>query len=185
MEKTNGRILTLFGGSFKPPTAGHFNIVKWASDTLNPNEEFKLFVGAGKRGSVSQTTSISIWKIYKKYLNPKVIIVPTNSPIRDIIEVAKKNPNDRINMVIGYRLGNQKDLLDLDIRTRDLPSNITVLVHTSRDIDSGTKARAAFKISKEHLRKYLPEQLSTEDVTKIFNLLNNNIREKLNTTTWT
>jgi len=175
MEKTNGRILTLFGGSFKPPTAGHFNIVKWASDTLHPNEEFKLLVGAGKRGSVSQTTSISIWEIYKKYLNPKVVIVPTDSPIRDIIEVAKKNPNDRVNMVIGYRLGNQKDLLDLDIRTRNLPLNITVLVHTSRDIDSGSKAREAFKVSKEHLKQYLPEQLSSEDVTKIFNLLNNNL----------
>lgn len=179
MTKTFDKILTLFGGAFKPPTRGHFNIVKWSSDTLHSNEEYKLYVGEGHRDGVDQQKSILIWNIYKKYLNPAVTIVPSKSPIREIVNVAKKNPNDRINMVIGYRLGNKKDLFDLEKRTSNLPPNVTVLVHTSRDgVDSGSLARKAFKKSKNELKKYLPTQLNDLEITEIFDILKNDTIKK-------
>tara|TARA_R110000824_G_scaffold9800_8_gene43353 strand:- start:5726 stop:6280 length:555 start_codon:yes stop_codon:yes gene_type:complete len=181
----NTETLTLFGGAFKPPTRGHFNIVKWVLDN-NPNtKEVRVYVGEGERGGVSQSQSIFIWNIYKKYLHPKVTIIPIKAPIREIHKIAMENPNQKINMVIGYRLDNEKDLMDVGKRTKNLPLNVDVSIHTSRDEGlSGTQARKSFRESKESLIKCLPKELSDTEVSSIFNLLNNKMPQKIDNKIW-
>jgi len=181
----NSETLTLFGGAFKPPTRGHFNIVKWALTNNPDTKEVRVYVGSGERDGVTQNQSIFIWNIYKKYLDPKVKIIAIQAPIREIHKIARENPNQKINMVIGYRLDNEKDLMDVGKRTKNLPLNVKVSIHTSRDEGlSGTQARKSFRDSKEALIKCLPKELSESEVSSIFNLLNNKMPQKIDNKIW-
>lgn len=180
-EKT----LTVFGGAFKPPTRGHFNIVKWALTNNPDTKEVRVYVGGGERDGVTQIQSIFIWNVYRKYLDPKVKIIPIEAPIKEIYKIARKNPKQKINMIIGYRLDNKKDLGDVWRRTKDLPLNVDVQIHTSRDEGlSGTQARNAFRDSKELFIKSLPKELSDIEVSNIFNLLNNKTTPKIDNKIW-
>jgi len=40
-----GRVLAAYGGGFKPPTAGHFEIVKKALSNFPEIDEFIVYVG--------------------------------------------------------------------------------------------------------------------------------------------
>ena len=55
-----------------------------------------------------------MWEIYQNYLANKVIIKPSQSPIGDILRLAKDNPQDEIYFVIGFREGNDDDMKDID-----------------------------------------------------------------------
>jgi cytidyltransferase-like protein len=83
------KIIALYGGSFKPPTKGHFNVVKETLQKYPEIDELIVYVGSGERDGVTQEESVKIWEIYKNYLSPKVIIEPTISPIKTILDYSK------------------------------------------------------------------------------------------------
>ncbi len=114
-----GKILAAYGGGFKPPTAGHFEIVQRALNEFPEIDEFTVFVGGKVRDGIEQTESVLVWDIYKRYLANKVKIEPVAVPIREIFRLAKNNPQDTIYFVIGYREGRQDELDDVAARTGD------------------------------------------------------------------
>ena len=67
-ESSNKKIIGMFGGGFKPPTAGHLEVVKKALQENPEMDELIVLVGSGVRNSISQEESLAIWNIYKKYL---------------------------------------------------------------------------------------------------------------------
>ena len=62
------KIVALYGGGFKPPTKGHFEVVKKTLEDHPEIDKFYIVVGSGLRNNISQDESTSIWEIYKKYL---------------------------------------------------------------------------------------------------------------------
>jgi nicotinamide mononucleotide adenylyltransferase len=68
MSKT----IALYGGGFKPPTLGHFEVVKRALAENPEIDEFIIYVGAKERNGITQAESIIIWEIYQTYLPMKV-----------------------------------------------------------------------------------------------------------------
>ena len=100
-----GKILAAYGGGFKPPTGGHFEIVKRALQDFPEIDEFTVFVGGKVRDGIEQEEAVLVWDIYKNYLANKVKIEPVKSPIGEILRLAKNNPQDLIYFVIGYRDG--------------------------------------------------------------------------------
>ena len=76
------KTVAIFGGGFKPPTKGHFGVVKLALDRYPEIDELKIFVGGGIRDGITQEESIKIWDIYKKYLSPKVDVEPSIAPVK-------------------------------------------------------------------------------------------------------
>ena len=98
-----GKIIAAYGGGFKPPTKGHFEVVKKAIENNPEIDEFIIYVGGKERNGVSQAESILIWDIYSKYLPMKVKIEPAQSPIGDVIRLGKNNPEDEVYFVRGER----------------------------------------------------------------------------------
>jgi len=112
-----GQFIAAFGGGFKPPTFGHFWVVKEALKQFPEIEKFIIFVGSRVRDGITQEQSIKIWDIYKKYLNLQNIeIKPSNSPVRDILSLGE-NQEDTIYFVIGQREDNENDTYDINKRT--------------------------------------------------------------------
>ena len=104
-----GKLIAAYGGGFKPPTAGHFEVVKKALSDFPEIEEFTVYVGGGERGGINQAQAILIWEIYQTYLPMKVKIEPSKAPIGDIIRLGKNNLQDEVYFVIGARDGDEGD----------------------------------------------------------------------------
>ena len=61
-------IVGMYGGGFKPPTVGHLEVVKRALDENPELDKLIVLVGSGERDSITQEESLTIWRIYQKYL---------------------------------------------------------------------------------------------------------------------
>ena len=75
MEVDDTKIVALYGGGFKPPIRGHFNVVKQALAEYPEIDEFRIFVGGLERDGIDQTESLLIWDIYKNYLPHLIYLI--------------------------------------------------------------------------------------------------------------
>jgi len=175
------KTLAVYGGGFKPPTKGHFEVVKQALDENPEIDEFLIYVGKKDREGVTQEDSMKIWGIYRNYLPNKVKIrEATKPPIQEIYNIAKNNPQDEILWIIGARDGNEEDFQDIASRTKSITKypNIELRTIVTKGGVSGTAARNASKVSPEKLNQYLPDFLSVQEKNNIFVILSNEISEK-------
>jgi hypothetical protein len=160
LEEDSKKTVALYAGGFKPPTKGHFEVVKKAL-TENPNiDEFIIFIGSGIRDGIGQSESLQIWELYKKYLPFKVRLEPVKAPIKSVLNYAKENPTETILWVLGAREDNPEDWADLASRTRSLDKypNMQLRVIQTKGGVSGTAARKAIKTnSKEQFFNLIPD----------------------------
>ena len=167
--------IAIFGGGFKPPTKGHFEVAKLALERHPYLDELIISVGTGVRNGVTQAQSLAIWEIYKNYLpdsNKVIIMASPSSPIRDVKKLAENNPEDNIIWILGTREGNAEDEKDVISRTANVDKypNLTVDVITTPGEVSGTKARQALNISKEDFFEFLPDEVKDEK-EGVYNIL--------------
>ena len=166
------KTIAAYGGGFKPPTRGHFEIVKNALQEFPEIDEFIIYVGSKERDGIDQAEAILIWEIYENYLPNKVQIKAAQSPIGDILRLAKDNPQDEIYFVIGYREGRDDDMKDVASRTSNLEEkypNIEVKVMPTFDATmSGTNARKAIN-NEEDFIKFLPFEV--KEKSQIWNIV--------------
>jgi len=166
------KTIAAYGGGFKPPTRGHFEIVKNALQEFPEIDEFIIYVGSKERDGIDQAEAILIWEIYENYLPNKVQVKAAQSPIGDILRLAKDNPQDEIYFVIGYREGRDDDMKDVAARTSNLEKkypNIEVKVMPTFDPNmSGTNARKAIN-DEEDFIKFLPFEV--KEKSQIWNIV--------------
>ena len=174
------RTVAVYGGGFKPPTAGHFEVVETAIEK-NPNiDKFIILIGGKERDGVTPEESILIWEIYKQYLPINVEIeLSSKPPIQAVYNYAKEHPEEDVIFVIGAREGNEDDFADIAKRTKSVNNypNLRVETVVTQGGASGTAARNAAKVSAEKLRPLLPKQLKDEEVEEIYGYLVDIIQE--------
>jgi len=172
------KVTAVFGGGFKPPTKGHFDIVKKALDDHKEIDKFIIYVGGGVRDGITQEQAIQIWQMYKEILGDKVEIIPSKNPIGDVKRYPKNNKKEKVYFVIGAREGREDDLADVAQRTAGVeekyPNTEVKLITTPDGGMSGTNARKALKSgNKEEFFTYLPEKVPASEKESIWDLLNN------------
>ena len=181
LNEGKGKVIAAYGGGFKPPTAGHFEVVKKALEENPEIEELTIFVGGGERDGLTQAEAILIWEIFQSYLPMKVNIQPSKAPIGDVIRLGKNNLQDTVYFVIGGREGRDDDAEDIASRTKGIEEkypNMKVKVVTTPDGGmSGTNARQAAKVSYEEFEKYIPGKLSDEEKEMVYNIVSPSIKE--------
>jgi len=174
------KVTAVYGGGFKPPIKGHFNLVKTALKDLPEIDDFIIYVGGGVRDGITQEQSMAIWGVYQEVLGPKVQIEPSAQPIRDVMRYAKDHPNEKVYFVIGYREGREDDLQDIASRTKGVEEkypNLEVKVISTPDPEvSGTNARkAASKGDKEKFITFLPDEVPPSEKEEIYNIVDKSI----------
>ena len=176
-----GKVIAAYGGGFKPPTAGHFQIVKNALADFPEIDEFIVYVGSKVRDGIDQAEAILVWEIYQNYLANKVDIQPSTSPIGDILRLAKNNPQDKIYFILGYRDGKDDDMEDIDARTKGIKEkypNLIIKTLSTSDINmSGTNARKAIG-NEEEFVKFLPTEV--KEKSEIWNIIRPVTTESIN-----
>jgi proteasome assembly chaperone (PAC2) family protein len=182
-EEEKKKVVAVYGGGFKPPTSGHFEVAQQALKENPDIDEFIIYIGGKERNGISPDESILIWDIYKQYLPYKVEVKYTSvPPIKSIYNYAKEHPNEEVLFIIGAREGNEEDFKDIASRTTSLDKypnlNLRTIVTTGGV--SGTAARNASKISLEKFKRFVPSELSDEEVEQVFNIVADKIQEVLN-----
>jgi len=175
----------LYGGGFKPPTKGHFEVVQKILDEYPDLDILMVLVGKGIRNSISQDESMLIWDIYQRYLPFKIKITPVSSPIGEIYSLAKGNLEDEFIWFLGERQGKEEDVKDIEIRTKHLTNkkenypNLTTAVISTKDTNiSGTQARKYLKNQdKTGFFSLLPDSLSNGEKDEVYNILSPSIEE--------
>ena len=183
LEADNKKITAIYGGGFKPPTKGHFDVVQKAAEQNPEIDEFIIYVGGGVRDGIAQAESIMIWELYKKYLPLKVRVEPVKTPVGDILRYAKEHPEEEVLWVIGARENNPEDFMDISSRTRTMekyPNLKLRVIQTSGGV-SGTAARKAVKDNnKEQFFHLIPDIEEKEQVWDIVSpLIKENIFKDL------
>jgi hypothetical protein len=179
-EEEKKQTTAVYAGGFKPPTSGHFEVVKQALKENPEIDEFIIFVGAKERNGISQTESLLIWEIYNNYLPFKVKIEPTSiPPIKAVYDFAKNHPTREVLWVIGAREGNEEDFKDITSRTSSISKypNLELRTIVTAGGVSGTAARNAAKVSQEKFEKFLPGMLNPEERTEVYNIVADKITE--------
>jgi hypothetical protein len=183
-EEEKKQITALYAGGFKPPTAGHFEVVKEALKQNPEIDEFIIFIGAKERDGISQDESLLIWEIYNKYLPFKVKIEPSSvPPVKAVYDFAKNHPTREVLWILGAREENEQDFIDLSSRTKSITNypNIEVRTIITKDGVSGTAARNASKVSFEKFEPFLPSVLTPEEKQEVYKIVSNKIQENIYT----
>jgi len=179
-EQEKKKVVAVYGGGFKPPTSGHFEVAKQALKENPEIDEFIIYIGGKERNGISPDESILIWDIYKQYLPYKVEIKYTSvPPIKSIYNYAKEHPNEEVLFIIGAREGNEEDFKDIASRTTSLDKypNLNLRTIVTQGGVSGTAARNASKISLDKFKPFVPTELSDEEVEQVFNIVADKIQE--------
>ena len=182
--ENESQVTALYGGGFKPPTKGHFEVVE---KTLRDHPEitkFYIVIGSGVRNNITQDESYSIWNIYKQYLPSQVEIVTSQSPLKYIKDYLEENLDIKTYAILGTREGNEGDIEDF-VKRKDFfekyGENVEVLNIVTGDGISGTNARKAATQSKEEFFKYIPTQLTDKEKNTVFGYVASVIKENLET----
>ena len=176
------KTVAVYGGGFKPPTKGHFEVVKQSIDENPEIDEYIIYVGRAERDGITLEDSLKVWDIYKNYLPSKVRIEKSiQPPIKSIYDYAKEHPQDEVLWVIGAREENEADFSDIASRTKSITKypNLELRTIVTKGGISGTAARNAAKVSPEKLNDFLPDFLSSQEKNDIFAILSNKVSEKL------
>jgi hypothetical protein len=187
-EEEKKQTTALYAGGFKPPTAGHFEVVKEALRQNPEIEEFIIFVGSKERDGVSQDESLLIWEIYNKYLPFKVKIEPSSvPPVKAVYEFSKNHPTREILWILGAREDNEQDFTDIGSRTKSITNypNIEARTIITKGGVSGTAARNASKISLEKFEPFLPSVLTPEEKQEVYQIVSGKIQENIQSLKYT
>jgi len=179
-EEENKQTTAVYAGGFKPPTSGHFEVVKEALEENPEIDEFIIFVGSKERNGITQAESVLIWEIYNNYLPLKVKIVPTSKPpIQAVYNFSKDHPTREVLWVIGAREGNEEDFKDITSRTKSISNypNLELRTIITAGGVSGTAARNAAKVSFEKFKKFAPDVLSDDEKYEVYELVSGKVAE--------
>jgi nicotinic acid mononucleotide adenylyltransferase len=166
--------IALIPGGFKPPTIGHFHVV----DEISKRPEIDkiiVLIGQGSRDNINSEQSLSIWNIYKKYLkqNIEIYISKNPSPVKDVLDTIKNNPDNFYYPVVGYRNeDDEKDLNRFNSLSKNGIENFKTIVIKGEPGVSGTKARKEISDNNfEGFQKYIPIELNMEERKRIWSIL--------------
>ena len=174
VEQIEGKTTAVYAGGFKPPTRGHFEVVQQALEQNPEIDEFIIFVGEKPRDGITQSQSVLIWEIYKRYLPFKVTIIPTKvAPIRAVYDYAKEHPQDEVLWVIGAREGNEEDFKDLASRTKSIDKypNLELRTIVTSNGVSGTAARNALQVDDNKFLSFLPNDLDDLEKQEVLDIV--------------
>jgi len=181
-EQEYKKTVAVYGGGFKPPTKGHFTVVKQAIEDNPDIDEFVINIGGKERDGVTPEEAIQIWDIYKQYLPISANIniqYSSTPPIKATYDYAKNHPDEEVLFIIGAREGNDDDFKDIASRTKSLDKypNLNLRTIVTQGGVSGTAARNAGKISSEKLRRFLPDELKDEEAEEIYQMVSDKVTE--------
>ena len=159
--------VALIGGGFRPPTKGHYKMIKRAENIPNIDEVI-VFISPKSRDNITAENSKSILEVYGFSDKVKFKIAKV-SPIAEIYNYIKQNPEQKISWILGYR--DIDDNKDIEKRTKDIkehfPKVKIVKVKGSKYV-RGTYMRQAIESNNiKQFYKFIPSHIEKDKVWEL------------------
>ena len=167
--------IALIPGGFKPPTAGHFNLIKEVAADASI-DEVQVIISPKERNGITVDQASNVYDLYKTYLpsKVKVIVGKENAPVLDCFRIIHNNPEAKFTLVVGIRNEEdaKKDLRRFKTIQEKYGDRVEVKVLEGDDAIRATNARQALvDKDKSKFSQYLPKELSTNDIDYIWDVL--------------
>lgn len=166
MELLEGsaQIIALYPGKFKPPHAGHFDVVKQASKIA---DKVIVIMSQGSKDNYDPKKSLEVWDLYKTILpsNVEIIVSKNNSPIRDIFDTIKDKITD---FIVLYGKGEKSRYNSIE-RDREKYSNTQIVdAGTFEGLHATDLRNAIDNKDIEKIQKHLPKGINAKQILNIY-----------------
>jgi len=192
-------MIALYPGAFKPPHRGHFEVVKsllngyhggkvydinsyaeagisvlqGKGDELEKIDKVLVFIGGGERNGITKEESMSVWRIYAKYLPGLQIVDGEKNPMFAAKDYAKANPGEEFYAITGIR--SEEDLPDLKrvttFKNRENVRGLVIPAGASSNVRATDFRNAILSGNLDDVLDFFPGELSNDEILKIMNML--------------
>jgi hypothetical protein len=168
-QAINSSVAVLPGG-FKPPTRGHFALMK---ELLQSCDKGVIFIGKSDRDGITQEMSYQIWSIYAPYLGRPIEIYRSPvAPVRSVIDYANDNPNTAILAGVSKKGGDIERYRYFEKNRERYPHVKILELEVMEGGISGTKAREKIlNKAPDSVDYFVPTEIKQTDRDRIKSIL--------------
>jgi len=157
-------IVALYPGKFKPPHAGHFDVISKASKIA---DKVIVIMSNISKDEFTPEDSMKVWRLYKDILpnNTQIIISDKASPISEVFNIIKDKTQD---FLVLYGKGERSRYASIE-RDREKYSNVNIIDSgTFEDLHATDLRNAIRNKDLEGIQKYLPQGIDAKKVLSIY-----------------
>jgi len=157
-------IIALYPGKFKPPHAGHFNVVAKAA---NIADKVIVIMSQGSKDEFTAEDSMKVWRLYEDILpsNVQVIISGKASPVSEVFDIIKDKETD---FIVLYGKGEESRYRAIE-KDPNTYSNVKIVDAGNFESLNATDLRTAIRNKDlEDIKKFLPASIDPKQFLSIY-----------------
>jgi cytidyltransferase-like protein len=157
-------IIALYPGKFKPPHAGHFDVVIKAAEIA---DKVIVIMSQGSKDEFTPEDSMKVWGLYKDLLpdNVQIIISGKASPVSEVFDIIKDKSTD---FIVLYGKGEESRYRAIE-KDPNTYSNVKVVDAGTFEGLHATDLRNAIRNKNlEDIQKHLPKGIDAKKILSIY-----------------
>jgi len=157
-------IIALYPGKFKPPHAGHFDVVAKAA---NIADKVIVIMSNVPKDEFTPEDSMKVWRLYEEILpnNTQIIISGKSSPVSEVFDIIKDKSTD---FLVLYGKGEESRYRAIE-KDPNTYSNVKIIDAGTFENLNATDLRTAIRNKDlEDIQKFLPVSIDAKKVLDIY-----------------
>jgi cytidyltransferase-like protein len=157
-------IIALYPGKFKPPHAGHFDVVTKAAEIA---DKVIVVMSQGSKDEFTAEDSMKVWRLYEDLLpgNVQILISGKSSPVSEVFDIIKDKKTD---FIVLYGKGEESRYRAIE-KDPNTYSNVKVVDAGTFESLNATDLRTAIRNKDlEDIQKFLPKGIDAKKVLDVY-----------------
>jgi cytidyltransferase-like protein len=157
-------IIALYPGKFKPPHAGHFDVVIKAAKIA---DKVIVIMSQGSKDEFTAEDSMKVWRLYEDLLpgNVQIIISGKSSPVSEVFDIIKDKSTD---FLVLYGKGEESRYRAIE-KDPNTYSNVKIVdAGTFEGLHATDLRNAINNKNLEDIQKHLPKGIDAKKVLNIY-----------------
>ena len=155
-------IIALYPGKFKPPHAGHFDVVIKAAEIA---DKVIVIMSQGSKDEFTPEDSMKVWRLYEDLLpgNVQILISGKSSPVSEVFDIIKDKATD---FIVLYGKGEESRYRTIE-KDPNTYSNVKVVdAGTFEGLHATDLRNAINNKNLEDIQKHLPKGIRCQKSIK-------------------
>jgi cytidyltransferase-like protein len=157
-------IIALYPGKFKPPHAGHFDVVAKAA---NIADKVIVIMSNVPKDEFTPEDSMKVWRLYEDLLpsNVQILISGKSSPVSEVFDIIKDKATD---FIVLYGKGEESRYRTIE-KDPNTYSNVKIVDAGTFESLNATDLRTAIRNKDlEDIQKFLPKGIDAKKVLDVY-----------------
>jgi len=157
-------IIALYPGKFKPPHAGHFDVISKASKIA---DKVIVIMSNVSKNEFTAEDSMKVWMLYKDLLpsNVEIKISTKTSPVNEVFDIIKDKTQD---FLVLYGKGERSRYISIE-HDREKYSNVDIVdAGTFEDLHATDLRNSIRNKDLEGIQKHLPKGIDAKKVLDVY-----------------